>query len=53
MMSEYKQLGIGVDWRRSFTSGDIEHQQMVTWQFEKYNELGYLKKENITYCIHL
>mgnify|MGYP001579045131 CR=1 FL=1 len=45
MMSEYKQLGIGVDWRRSFTSGDIEHQQMVTWQFEKYNELGYLKKE--------
>ena len=42
MIEEYKQLGLGVDWRRAFTSGDMEHQQMVTWQFEKYKEKGYL-----------
>jgi len=42
MMEEYKQLGLGIDWRRSFTSGDMEHQQMVTWQFNKYKEKNYL-----------
>ena len=42
MIEEYKQLGLGVDWRRSFTSGDIEHQQMVSWQFHNYKDLGYL-----------
>ncbi|MEI6731249.1 MAG: leucine--tRNA ligase [archaeon] len=45
MIEEYKQLGLSVDWRRSFTSGDMEHQQMVTWQFENYKEKGYLIKE--------
>jgi leucyl-tRNA synthetase len=44
MINEYGQLGTSVDWRRSFTSGDVEHQKMVSWQFEKYNELGYLTK---------
>lgn len=42
MIEEYKQLGLGVDWRRSFTSGDMEHQQMVTWQFESYKDKDYL-----------
>ncbi len=44
MISEYGQLGLGIDWTRSFTSGDTEHKQLVSWQFEKYNELGFLKK---------
>jgi len=42
MIGEYKQLGLGVDWRRAFTSGDMEHQQMVTWQFMNYKNLNYL-----------
>ena len=42
MVEEYKQLGLGIDWRRSFTSGDKEHQEMVTWQFKKYKEKKYL-----------
>ncbi|MBN2202898.1 MAG: leucine--tRNA ligase [Candidatus Aenigmarchaeota archaeon] len=42
MVDEYKKLGLGVDWRRSFTSGDMEHQKMVTWQFQNYKDLGYL-----------
>ncbi len=44
MIEEYSQLGLGIDWSRKFTSGDLEHQQMVSWQFEKYNRLGYLAK---------
>lgn len=42
MIEEYSQLGLGIDWRRSFNSGEFEHQQMVAWQFEKYKEKGYL-----------
>ena len=44
VMEEYKQFGPSVDWRRSFTSGDMEHRQVVTWQFEKYKEKNYLIK---------
>lgn len=44
MMDEYKQFGLSVDWERRFTSGDFEHQQVVTWQFEKYKEKNYLIK---------
>ncbi|MBI3333914.1 leucine--tRNA ligase [Candidatus Pacearchaeota archaeon] len=52
MMEEYKQLGLSVDWRRQFTSGDMEHQQMVSWQFEQYRKKGYLIKERypVLYC---
>lgn len=42
MKEEYASLGLGIDWRRSFTSGDIEHQKLVEWQFHKYKEKGYL-----------
>lgn len=42
MVEEFKQLGLGVDWRRRFTSGDMEHQQMVSWQFMKYKDKNYL-----------
>ncbi len=45
MMEEYKKLGLGIDWRRSFNSGDIEHQQMVNWQFHNYKEKGYLVRD--------
>ncbi len=42
MIEEYKQLGLGVDWTRSFTSGDMEHQKMVEWQFNQYKDKNYL-----------
>ncbi|MBI2565059.1 leucine--tRNA ligase [Candidatus Woesearchaeota archaeon] len=42
MKDEFSSLGIAVDWRRSFTSGDFEHQKLVEWQFKKYKEKGYL-----------
>ncbi|MBI4441639.1 leucine--tRNA ligase [Candidatus Woesearchaeota archaeon] len=42
MKDEFSTLGLSVDWRRSFTSGDIEHQKLVEWQFRKYRKSGYL-----------
>ncbi len=42
MKEEFSTLGLSVDWRRSFTSGDIEHQKLVEWQFKKYKKKGYL-----------
>ena len=42
MKKEFKTLGLSVDWRRTYTSGDIEHQALVEWQFKKYKEKGYL-----------
>ena len=42
MKDEFKTLGLGIDWRRSFTSGDIEHQALVEWQFKKYIKKNYL-----------
>jgi len=42
MVDEFKTLGLSVDWRRSYSSGDIEHQALVEWQFKKYKEKNYL-----------
>ena len=42
MIDEFKTLGLSVDWRRSYTSGDIEHQALVEWQFRKYKKKNYL-----------
>ncbi len=42
MIDEFKTLGLSIDWRRSFTSGDIEHQALVEWQFRKYKSKNYL-----------
>ncbi|MFC1722651.1 leucine--tRNA ligase [Nanoarchaeota archaeon] len=42
MVQEFKTLGLSVDWRRSYTSGDNEHQALVEWQFRKYKEKDYL-----------
>ncbi len=44
MIEEYSQLGLSIDWTRSFTSGSFEHQALVTWQFHKYKEKNYLIK---------
>jgi len=42
MIDEFKTLGLSVDWRRSYTSGDSEHQALVEWQFGTYKKQNYL-----------
>lgn len=46
MKQEFATLGLAVDWRRSFTSGDPLHQRLVEWQFKKYENQGYLVQGN-------
>ena len=41
MIEEFKTLGLSVDWRRSYTSGDPEHQALVEWQFKEYKDKNY------------
>lgn len=52
MINEYSSLGLSIDWTKTFTSGDMSHQQLVTWQFQKYKELDYLKTGShpVLYC---
>ncbi|MEE9406314.1 MAG: leucine--tRNA ligase, partial [Candidatus Aenigmarchaeota archaeon] len=52
MMDEYSSLGLGIDWTRRFTTGDPDYQKMVTWQFLKYKEMGFLTKGSypVLYC---
>ncbi len=42
MIEEFKTLGLSVDWRRSYTSGDQCHQALVEWQFKEYKKQNYL-----------
>lgn len=52
MIKEYSSLGASIDWRRSFTSGDVIHQKLVEWQFKKFNDLGYIRQADypVLYC---
>ncbi len=38
----FRTLGLGIDWRRRFSSIDPIFSKMVEWQFAKLNEKGYL-----------
>ena len=37
-----RKVGIGIDWRRSFTSIDPEFSKLIEWQFKKLKDKGYL-----------
>jgi leucyl-tRNA synthetase len=39
-----KFYGLGIDWRREFTSIDPEFSAFIRWQFEKLRKKGYMEK---------
>ncbi|MCD6576267.1 MAG: leucine--tRNA ligase [Nanoarchaeota archaeon] len=49
---DFKALGCSIDWRRKFTTNDLEYNKFIEWQFNKLNELGFLKKGEypVLYC---
>jgi len=49
---DFKSLGCSIDWRHEFTTNDSEYNKFIEWQFNKLNELGFLKKGSypILYC---
>ena len=49
---DFDALGLGIDWRREFTTGDKEYNKFVEWQYQKFMEKGYIKQGNypLLYC---
>ncbi|MDD5023127.1 MAG: leucine--tRNA ligase, partial [Candidatus ainarchaeum sp.] len=52
LIQDFKSIGFSIDFSRQFTTGDLEYNKFIEWQFEKYHEKGYLKKANypVLYC---
>ncbi|MCK5023156.1 MAG: leucine--tRNA ligase, partial [Candidatus Aenigmarchaeota archaeon] len=52
MVDEYSSLGLSIDWTRKFTTGDLDYQKFITWQFMQYKDKGYLVKGSypVLYC---
>lgn len=40
-----KEIGLGIDWRREFTTIDPEFSSFITWQFHKLQSKGYIVKD--------
>ncbi len=40
-----RELGLGIDWRREFTTIDPEFSTFVLWQFEKLHDKGYVVRD--------
>ncbi len=40
----FKKIGIGIDWRRKFSTGDKLYNKFIEWQYKKLNNLGILTK---------
>ena len=49
---DFKALGMSLDWRREFTTGDKLYNKLIEWQYHKLFEQGYLEKGEypILYC---
>ena len=43
-IKDFKSIGLSIDWRHRFTTGDPEYNTFVTWQFRKLYEKGFIKK---------
>jgi leucyl-tRNA synthetase len=50
--SDFKSIGMSLDWRREFTTGDKLYNKLIEWQYHKLYERGYLEKGEypILYC---
>ena len=49
---DFDALGYSIDWRRRFTTGDINYNKFIEWQYQKFMERGYVKQGNypLLYC---
>jgi len=52
MKKDFKSIGMSIDWRREFTTGDELYNKLIEWQYYKFHEKGYLEKGDypILYC---
>jgi len=49
---DFRALGMSLDWRREFTTGDKLYNKLIEWQYHKLFDQGYLEKGEypILYC---
>ncbi|MFX0046894.1 MAG: leucine--tRNA ligase [Candidatus Hermodarchaeota archaeon] len=49
---DFKSIGMSLDWRREFTTGDKLYNKLIEWQYHKLFKKGYLEKGEypILYC---
>jgi leucyl-tRNA synthetase len=49
---DFRSIGMSLDWRREFTTGDKLYNKLIEWQFQKLHEQSYLEKGEypILYC---
>ncbi|MHA2390508.1 MAG: leucine--tRNA ligase [Promethearchaeota archaeon] len=49
---DFKSIGMSLDWRREFTTGDKPYNKFIEWQYHHLNEKGYIEKGEypILYC---
>ena len=52
MMTDFKSIGMSIDWRREFSTGDKIYNKFVEWQFSHLMDKGYIEKGEypILYC---
>ncbi|MFX1367396.1 MAG: leucine--tRNA ligase [Promethearchaeota archaeon] len=52
IFADFEALGYSIDWRRKFTTGDDIYNRFITWQYQKFMDLGYIKKgaHPLLYC---
>lgn len=52
MKMDFKSIGMSIDWRREFTTGDLIYNKLIEWQYYKLEEQNYLEKGEypILYC---
>ena len=41
---DMKAIGMSLDWRREFTTGDAIYNKFIEWQFQKFKDKGYIEK---------
>ncbi|MFH1779651.1 MAG: leucine--tRNA ligase [Candidatus Micrarchaeota archaeon] len=44
LVQDFQRLGVSIDYSRQFTTGDVEYNAFVKWQFLKYAENNLLKQ---------
>jgi len=52
MKIDFKSIGMSLDWRREFTTGDKIYNKFIEWQFFHLKDKGYIEKGEypILYC---
>ncbi len=49
---DFQRMGFSLDYSRQFTTGDLEYNKFIEWQFGRYKQKGFLKQASypVLYC---